>query len=219
MSSTKWLAGPAAVLALILGVALAGAQGPAPAQDQASQSKPGEAVATFAGGCFWCMEEAFEMVPGVTSVVSGFMGGRVPNPTYEQVASKTTGHAEVVQVRYDPGKVSYRQLVDWFWRNIDPVDGTGQFCDKGSPYRSAIFYHDEEQKKVALASKQELEASGRFKEPIATEIKPASAFYMAEEYHQDYYKKNPLRYKYYKYSCGRAQRLQEIWGPPTSPTQ
>ena len=133
------------------------------------------AVATFAGGCFWCLEEAFEKVPGVIRAVSGYTGGTVDKPTYEQVTTKTTGHYEAVQVTYDPTKVSYPQLVDWFWRNIDPVDAKGQFCDKGSPYYTGIFTHDEEQKKVAEATKQELQASGRFKEKIATEILPAGA--------------------------------------------
>ena len=204
----RWLA----PLALLAGITAAGAQSMAPAKTE---------IATFAGGCFWCVEEAFEKVPGVVSAVSGYSGGKVANPTYEQVASKVTGHAEVVLVTYDPAKVSYQQLVDWFWRNIDPTDAKGQFCDKGSPYRSAIFYHGEAQKTVAEASKDALK--GRFKEPIATQIEAASAFYPAEDYHQDYHKKNEFRYQYYKYGCGRAQRLEQIWGkpapPPNSPTQ
>jgi len=176
-----------------------------------------QATATFAGGCFWCVEEAFEKVPGVISAVSGYTGGTVPNPSYEQVSSKTTGHAEAVQVTYDPAKVNYQQLVDWFWHNIDPVDAYGQFCDKGSPYRSVIFVHDEEQRRIAEASKAALQASGRFQQPIATKIEQAGAFYPAEAYHQDYYKANPLRYRYYKYACGRAERLEQIWGKPTPP--
>jgi peptide-methionine (S)-S-oxide reductase len=175
------------------------------------------AVATFAGGCFWCVEEAFDKVPGVLKTVSGFMGGTVANPSYEQVMTKTTGHAEAVQVTYDPGKVSYQQLVDWFWRNIDPLDAKGQFCDKGSPYRSVIFHHGEEQKKIAEASKQALEASGRFKQPIATAISAAGPFYSAEDYHQDYYKKNPNRYQFYKHGCGRVQRLEQLWGKAAPP--
>ena len=178
---------------------------------------PKTETAIFAGGCFWCVEEAFEKVPGVTEAVSGYTGGTVPNPTYEQVAYKGTGHAEAVQVTYDPAKVSYAQLVDWFWKNIDPVDPDGQFCDKGSPYRSAIFYIGDEQKKIAETSKAELAASGRFKQPIATEITAAAPFYLAETEHQDYYKKNPNRYTYYKYGCGRARRLEQIWGKPTPP--
>jgi methionine-S-sulfoxide reductase len=162
------------------------------------------------------VEEAFEKVPGVLSAVSGYTGGTVKNPTYEQVSGgKNTGHAEAVLVTYDPGKVSYAQLVDWFWRNIDPTQANGQFCDHGSPYRSAIFYQGEEQKRVAEATKQAL--AGRFKQPIATEIVAAGAFYNAEGYHQDYYKKNPQRYQYYKYGCGRAQRLEQIWGKPVLP--
>ena len=149
--------------------------------------------------------------------VSGYTGGTVDKPTYEQVTTKTTGHYEAVQVTYDPSKVSYPQLVDWFWRNIDPVDAKGQFCDKGSPYYTGIFIHDEEQKKVAESTKQELQASGRFKEKIATAILPAGAFWVAEDYHQDYYKKNPHRYQYYKTACGRASRLEQIWGPPKPP--
>jgi peptide-methionine (S)-S-oxide reductase len=182
-----------------------------------SQPAEKQAVATFAGGCFWCVEEAFEKVPGVISAVSGYTGGTVANPSYEQVSSKKTGHAEAVRVTYDPSKVSYQSLVDWFWHNIDPVDAKGQFCDKGSPYRSAIFVHDEEQKKIAEASKKALEESGRFKEPIATEILPAGPFYEAEDYHQNYYKVNPVRYQFYKHGCGRAARLEQIWGKPTPP--
>lgn len=174
-------------------------------------------TAVFAGGCFWCVEEAFEKVPGVVSAVSGYIGGTVANPTYEQVASKATGHAEAVEVTYDPSKVSYEQLVDWFWRNIDPFDEAGQFCDKGSPYRSGIHYRGEAQKKVAESSKAELEASGRFRQKIVTEIVPAGTFYPAEDYHQDYYKKNPNRYQYYKFACRRADRLEQIWGKAVAP--
>jgi peptide-methionine (S)-S-oxide reductase len=199
-----------ASLAVLAGLSAAIAQ-------TSSKSDGQTAVATFAGGCFWCVEEAFDKVPGVISTVSGFMGGMMANPSYEQVMSKKTGHAEVVQVTYDPGKVSYQQLVEWFWRNIDPVDATGQFCDKGNPYRPAIFVHGEEQKKVAEASKAALGASGKLKQPIAAEITAAGPFYKAEEYHQDYYKKNPFKYQYYKTGCGRAQRLEQIWGPPTGP--
>lgn len=178
---------------------------------------PKQETAIFAGGCFWCVEEAFEKVPGVTKAVSGYLGGTVPNPTYEQVAAKQTGHAEAVEVTYDPAKVSYAQLLDWFWRNIDPFDANGQFCDKGSPYRSGIHYRGEAQKKEAEASKAALEASGRFKQKIVTEIVPAGTFYPAEDYHQDYYKKNASRYQYYKFACGRAQRLENIWGKAEAP--
>ena len=204
----RWLL-PLALVAALTGPAL---QTAPPAQAQGKT-----AVATFAAGCFWCVEEAFDKVPGVLKTVSGFMGGTVANPSYEQVMTKTTGHAELVQVTYDPGKVSYQQLVDWFWRNVDPLDARGQFCDKGNPYRSVIFYHDAEQKKVAEASKQALEASGRFKQPIVTEITAAGPFYEAEDYHQDYYKKNPNRYQFYKHGCGRVQRLEQLWGKATPP--
>lgn len=204
----RWLA-PIVLLASISGTV---AQTVPPA-------KPGSAtaIATFAGGCFWCVEEAFEKVPGVITAVSGFIGGTVANPSYEQVMTKKTGHAEAVRVTYDPGKVSYRQLVDWFWRNIDPVDASGQFCDKGSPYRSGIFYHDGEQRKVAEETKQALQASGRFKQPIVTEITAAGPFYEAEDYHQDYHKKNANRYQFYKHGCGRVQRLEQVWGKATPP--
>jgi peptide-methionine (S)-S-oxide reductase len=206
-SAARWLA----PLVLVASIAAASAQVAAP------KAGGDVAVATFAGGCFWCVEEAFEKVPGVIRAVSGYIGGKVDRPTYEQVVTKATGHAEAVQVTYDPSKVSYPQLVDWFWRNVDPVDAHGQFCDKGSPYRTGIFYHDEEQRKVGETTKRDLEASGRFKEKIATEITPATAFWPAEDYHQDYYKKNANRYLYYKTACGRAQRLEQIWGAPKPP--
>lgn len=183
----------------------------------ASAQAPKQETAIFAGGCFWCVEEAFEKVPGVTKAVSGYIGGTTANPTYDQVAAKQTGHAEAVEVTYDPAKVSYAQLVDWFWRNIDPFDANGQFCDKGSPYRSGIHTRGEAQKKVADETKAALEASGRFKQKIATEIVPAGTFYPVEDYHQDYYKKNANRYQYYKFACGRAQRLEAIWGKPEGP--
>jgi len=198
-------------LVLLAGMAAASAQAPAPAPEAKT------AVATFAGGCFWCVEEAFEKVPGVMSAVSGYTGGTVPNPTYEQVSRETTGHAEAVRVSYDPAKVSYEQLVDWFWRNIDPTQAGGQFCDRGSSYRSAMFVHDEAQRKVAEETKRALEASGRLKQPIVTEIVAAGAFYEAEDYHQDYYRKNPNRYRFYKFNCGRVQRLEQIWGKATPP--
>jgi peptide-methionine (S)-S-oxide reductase len=182
---------------------------------QARQSVPADApldTATFAGGCFWCVEEAFDKVEGVVSTTSGYTGGHIANPTYEQVITGRTGHAEVVRVVYDPARVSYPQLLNVFWKNIDPLTPNRQFCDGGSQVRSAIFYENAEQRRLAEASKRALEQSGRFRQPIVTEINPAATFYPAEEYHQDYYQKNPLRYKYYKYSCGRAQRLEELWG-------
>jgi peptide-methionine (S)-S-oxide reductase len=169
------------------------------------------AKATFAGGCFWCMEEVVDAVEGVRLSMSGYIGGKVKDPTYEQVSAGGTGHAEAVEVIYDPRKVSYAQLLDVFWKNIDPTVGDRQFCDIGDQYRPAIFYHNEEQKQLAEASKRRIEQSGRFKK-VAVEIVPATQFYVAEDYHQDYYLKNPLRYKYYKFSCGRAQRLEKLWG-------
>jgi peptide-methionine (S)-S-oxide reductase len=170
------------------------------------------ATATFAGGCFWCMEEAFEKIEGVVSVTSGYTGGHKPNPTYQEVSAGITGHAEAVEVLYDPAKVTYEKLLDAFWHNIDPVVPNQQFCDVGGQYRSAIFYHDEVQKNAAESSKSALEQSKRFHEPIVTQIVAGSQFFPAEEYHQDFYKKNPFRYKAYKYNCGRAQRLSDLWG-------
>ena len=169
------------------------------------------AKATFAGGCFWCMEHPFDEIDGVKSTISGYIGGHKKNPTYEEVSAGETGHTEAVQVTYDPEKVSYQELLDIFWRNIDPTVKNRQFCDVGSQYRSGIYYHDEEQKRLAEESKEELNNSKRFK-IIHTEIEPASVFYPAEEYHQDYYIKNPIRYRLYKYGCGRDKRLAELWG-------
>ena len=170
--------------------------------------------AYFAGGCFWCMEEVFEKVEGVLSATSGYMGGTVSNPTYEEVSAGRTGHTESVEVVYDPAKVSYQKLLDAFWRNVDPITPNAQFCDHGSQYRSAIFFQTEDEKRASDSSKQSIEQSRRFKEPIVTQIAMAPQFYHAEEYHQDFYKKNPIRYKLYKYNCGRAQRLEELWGKP-----
>jgi peptide-methionine (S)-S-oxide reductase len=168
------------------------------------------AKATFAGGCFWCMEPPFDKLDGVISTISGYAGGKKKNPTYEEVSAGNTGHAEVVQITYDPKKITYEKLLEVFWRNVDPLTPNRQFCDIGSQYRTAIFYHDETQKRLAEESKKAL--AKRFKEPIVTEIVAASEFYPAEDYHQDYYIKNPLRYKYYRYSCGRDQRLEALWG-------
>ena len=167
------------------------------------------AVATFAGGCFWCVESDFEKVPGVLKVVSGYTGGTGENPTYETYARQ--GHIEAVQIFYDPAKVGYAQLLDVFWRHIDPTDAEGSFGDRGAHYRSAIFYHDEEQRRLAEKSKEDLGKSGRFSKPIVTEIIKFSRFYDAEEYHQDYYKKNPLRYRYYRHGSGRDQFLEKVW--------
>ena len=173
---------------------------------------PQRATATFAGGCFWCMEPPFEKLEGVMSVTSGYTGGTESNPTYEQVSSGMTGYAEAIQVVYDPARVRYDQLLDVFWMNIDPTTSNAQFADHGKQYRTAIFYHNEEQQRLAKTSKAKLERSGKFKAPIVTEIVSASAFYPAEDYHQDYYKKNPLRYKLYRIGSGRDRYLHETWG-------
>jgi peptide-methionine (S)-S-oxide reductase len=170
------------------------------------------AEAIFAGGCFWCMEPPYDELAGVHETISGYMGGHVKNPTYQQVTSGETGHAEVVKVTYDPSLIDYGRLLEVFWRNIDPLTEDRQFCDRGSQYRSAIFYVDNEQRALAEASRQALEASERFNEPIVTEVTAAGTFYPAEDYHQDYYQKNPLRYKLYRYNCGRDQRLKKLWG-------
>jgi peptide methionine sulfoxide reductase msrA/msrB len=168
-------------------------------------------TATFAGGCFWCVEADFEKVSGVVEAISGYAGGQKPNPTYEEVSAGGTGHAEAVQVVYDPTKITYKELLDVFWRHADPTDDGGQFVDRGSQYRTAIFYHDEEQKRIAEESKAQLEKSGRFSKPVVTEIVPLTEFYPAEDYHQDYYAKNPLRYKFYRYGSGRDQFLESTW--------
>ena len=168
--------------------------------------------ATFAGGCFWCMEHPFDQIPGVVSVTPGYTGGWKKNPAYEEVSAGGTGHAESVQIVYDPKKVTYGKLLGVFWHNIDPTTRDRQFCDSGHQYRSAIFYHNEEQHRLALQSKEQLEKNKPFKGPIVTEIAQAGEFYPAEEYHQHYYKKNPIRYRFYRYSCGRDKRLRELWG-------
>jgi peptide-methionine (S)-S-oxide reductase len=183
-----------------------------PARAAAAPAAPATAKATFAGGCFWCMEPPYDKLPGVISTISGYMGGKTQNPTYEQVSSGRTGHAEVVQVEYDPTKISYDKLLEVFWRNVDPTQADGQFCDHGSQYRTAIFYHNDEQKKLAEASKAALTKNKPFKGDIVTEVVPAPQFYRAEEYHQDFYKKNPTRYKLYRTGCGRDARLQALWG-------
>jgi len=197
---SRFIASLFATLSLALG-AHALAQGPAKTEK-----------ATFAGGCFWCMEPPYDKLPGVISTTSGYMGGRTVNPTYEAVSSGSTGHAEVVQVVYDPSKVTYEKLLEVFWVNIDPTVKDRQFCDSGHQYRSAIFYHNEEQRRLASQSKMALESSKALKGPVVTEIVAATEFYPAEEYHQHYYKKNPIRYKYYRTSCGRDKRLKELWG-------
>ncbi len=199
------------VLAAWLLAALPGsaaAQGPAPARAPAAAT----AKATFAGGCFWCVEADFDKLPGVISTTSGYTGGTVANPSYEQVSGKGTGHAEAVEIVYDPARVSYAQLLDTYWRSIDPTTRDRQFCDVGSPYRTAIFTHGPEQAAAAMASLAALSRSKPFKEPIVTTIQPAGPFYPAEAYHQDYHQKNPIRYRYYRSSCGRDARLAELWG-------
>jgi peptide-methionine (S)-S-oxide reductase len=190
-------------LALALGAPVLHAQTPVP---------PGYAVATFAGGCFWCMEPPYDKLPGVTATISGYTGGSKANPTYQEVSAGTTGHTEAVQVIYDPKKVSYEKLLEVFWVNIDPTVKDRQFCDAGTQYRSGIFYHDDAQRKAAEASKAALEKSKPFKEAIVTPIVMGGAFYAAEDYHQDYYKKNPVRYQIYRNGCGRDARLKQLWG-------
>jgi peptide-methionine (S)-S-oxide reductase len=202
---TKQLIGALAGAALC---AVVFAQAPA----AAPAAPPAVAKATFAGGCFWCVEVDFDKVPGVLSTTSGYTGGKTPNPTYKTVSSDTTGHAEAVLIEYDPAKVSYEQLLAHFWRSIDPTTKDRQFCDAGHSYRSAIFAHDAAQLDAARRSLAELEKTKPFKAPIVTEINTASTFYPAEDYHQDYYKKNPARYQYYRWSCGRDARLKELWG-------
>jgi peptide-methionine (S)-S-oxide reductase len=185
----------------------------APAKDNSNAAKtPHLEKAVFAGGCFWCMEHPFDEVLGVISVTSGYTGGQKNNPTYEEVSAGGTGHAESVQVVYDPAKVTYEKLLNVFWHNIDPTAKDRQFCDSGHQYRSAIFYHNEEQQRLALQSKTMLEKNKTFKESVVTEIVPATEFYPAEDYHQHYYKKNPIRYQFYRSRCGRDERLRELWG-------
>jgi len=193
-------------------LAFALAAGATVALPVAAQAPARPAIATFAGGCFWCVEEAFDKVPGVLSTTSGYIGGSKKHPTYEEVSAGVTGHAEAVQVAYDPSKVSYEKLLDVFWHNIDPTVKDRQFCDSGTQYRSSIFVHDDAQRKAAEASKAALEKTKPFKQPIVTPIVDAGEFWPAEDYHQDYHLKNPVRYKYYKTGCGREARLRQLWG-------
>ena len=183
-------------------------------QPAATQSARAEApaAATFAGGCFWCMEAPFDELYGVISTTSGYTGGELAYPTYEQVSAGATGHYEAIQVVYDPKRIGYEKLLRGFWHNIDPTDPSGQFCDKGDQYRSAIFYHDETQKRLAEASRRALVDSRRFEEPVVTPILPAREFYPAEDYHQDFYRKNPERYRSYRSGCGRDHHLENLWG-------
>jgi peptide-methionine (S)-S-oxide reductase len=183
----------------------------------AKSSEEGLATAILAGGCFWCMEPPYDRLEGVVSTTSGYTGGDVENPSYEEVSAGSTGHTEAVKVVYDPTKVGYAELLNVFWHNIDPLTPNAQFCDHGSQYRSAIFYMGEDQERLAKESKEKLATSGWFDQPIVTEIEPASEFYPAEDYHQDYYEKNPIRYKFYRYACGRDQRLEEVWGGHREP--
>lgn len=192
-----------ALSALLLGAVSGHAAG-------GGEDKPATAVATFAGGCFWCMEPAFDKTPGVVSTTVGYTGGKKKNPTYEEVCSGKTGHAESIQVEFDPSVISYEELLDVFWKNIDPTTPNRQFCDVGTQYRSAIFYHDEEQKRLAEKTKNAVEQ--RLGLVSATEIVPATTFYPAEDYHQDFYKKNPDRYQSYRRGCGRDERLDQLWG-------
>ena len=199
------------LLGLVLMLAAAGMSTLAGAQSAGgSAAKPERAVATFAGGCFWCVESDFDKVKGVISTTSGYTGGKVVDPGYERVSAGGTGHAEAVEVVYDPSQVSYQQLLAYFWRHVDPTVKDRQFCDHGNQYRTAIFVHNDEERKLAEASKKKVEAE--LKKPIYTQIAAAGPFYAAEEYHQDFYKKNPTKYKFYRWNCGRDQRLEQIWG-------
>jgi peptide-methionine (S)-S-oxide reductase len=206
----RLLAGTA--LLLLAGCAGGGDSAAAPPPSPSAPSNSHGEIATFAGGCFWCVESDFDKVGGVTATISGFTGGHVKNPSYKQVSAGGTGHAEAVEVHFDPAKVTYAQLLDVYWHSIDPTVKDQQFCDVGHQYRTAIFYHDDAQKRLAEASKAEIERTKPFAAPIVTEIEPAGPFYPAEEYHQDFYRKNPVRYHFYRYNCGRDQRLKSLWG-------
>ena len=202
---TRYLAAVSLALTLLAGTA-------AVAADSKTMPAKDEAVATFAGGCFWCVESDFDHVPGVTRTISGYTGGMLLNPTYHQVSAGNSGHLEAVQIYFDPKKTSYKALLDVFWRSVDPTDAGGQFCDRGDNYVTAIFANSPEQKEIAEASRAALMKSGVLKQPIVTAIRTAGPFYPAEDYHQDYYKKNPLRYRFYRLSCGRDARIKELWG-------
>ena len=206
-----WLA--VAALGALIVVVLAAAQGRDDAGAELAITSFGQvAVATFAGGCFWCMEPPYDGIDGVISTIAGYVGGHLDNPSYAQVSSGTTGHTEAVEITYDPALVSYEELLEIFWRNIDPTTPDRQFCDRGSQYRSGIFYHNDAQKQAALASLEKIEKNKPFKAPIRTAIVAATEFFQAEDYHQDFYLKNPIRYKYYRFNCGRDQRLRQLWG-------
>jgi peptide-methionine (S)-S-oxide reductase len=197
------------LLFLLVAVIMAGVSSKAA---EAADTGAKLAKATFAGGCFWCMQPAYDKVPGVVSTVVGYTGGDKQNPTYEEVSAGGTGHAESIEITYDPAKVSYRKLLDIFWHNVDPTTRDREFCDVGHQYRTAIFFHDAEQESEAKESKAALDKSKPFKDPIVTEIVPATKFWPAEDYHQKYYLKNPVRYRFYRYNCGRDQRLRQLWG-------
>lgn len=202
----------ATVLLVVLLTACAEPAVNAAEQDVETETSGGSqlATATFAGGCFWCMEKPFDRLDGVVSTTSGYTGGELENPSYEQVSAGRTGHTEAVQIAYDPNIISYQKLLEVFWRNIDPLTSNRQFCDAGSQYRSGVFYHDEQQRELAEQSKAKVAET--LDQPIVTELVAAGAFYPAEDYHQDYYKKNPIRYKYYRNGCGRDKRLKQLWG-------
>ena len=202
----------AALLVLLALIAVVAPEGVVVPGAHAQGTRPMTAVATFAGGCFWCMEPPYDKLPGVLSTTSGYMGGTRKSPTYEEVSSGATGHTEVVQVLYDPSKVSYEKLLDVFWVNVDPTVNDRQFCDVGSQYRTAIFVHSPDQRKAAEASKAALEKSRPFRDAIVTPVVDAGEFWPAEDYHQDYYQKNPVRYAYYRTGCGRDARLKQLWG-------
>ncbi len=197
-----------ALLALLAGWALASGAGSAAAENE----QEGLSSAIFAGGCFWCMEPPFDALEGVVATTSGFTGGHVPSPSYEQVVRGGTGHVEAVKVDYDPAVVDFATLLDVFWRNVDPLDAGGQFCDRGEAYATSVFVANARERELAEASKRALEQSGRFDQPIVTPIRERDAFYPAEAYHQDYYQKNPVRYRFYRFNCGRDRRLDELWG-------
>ncbi len=197
---------------MLIGLLLLGLSVARPGYAEEVADPHASATATFSGGCFWCMQPPFESLPGVISTTVGYTGGHTKNPTYQEVSAGGTGHAESVQIVYDPATISYEKLLDVFWHNVDPLTPDAQFCDHGNQYRTAIFYHDDTQRQLAEASKQRLDASKRFDKPIVTAIVAATEFYPAEEYHQKYHEKNPLRYKYYRWNCGRDQRLKALWG-------
>jgi peptide-methionine (S)-S-oxide reductase len=208
-----WLVAVALIAAVLAAPILVAQQTPAPSAATAAGPPPeGLAVATFGSGCFWCTESDFDQVPGVVKTISGYMGGMTLNPTYREVSTGKTGHVEVLQVTYDPKVVSYDKLLDQFWHTTDIVDGGGQFCDRGNQYRPAIFAHTDEQFQLATAGKEALDKSGRFTAPVAVQISRTGEFTPAEDYHQDYYKNNALKYKIYRLGCGRDARLKQLWG-------